>query len=671
MKANCVNGYRMSSLLSTAFLLLALSGMLFQSATEARKSSPTWSSSRTLDAAVPPKKLSQMTCDRNASCAPGVQHVNTCFCDSPCRVYGDCCPDYVDEEGGRPLTPLPSQLFTCTFLFPDHFYIITGCPASYDVQFVLDGCRLGSASERHPSDEIFYVVPVSSRTSGLVYQNVYCALCHGEEDVGFWNVKLRRCHEPAASETESAGEENVEDLMEQKSLVGKCVSQFLPLSNVPPRRCVDSIDACPDGANAEAASRCTQPSNVAYVYDRRHHKVYRNRHCAACHGIPDYSLSCSFGNIGWRTPPVESFAIVLDLNVGKGTTVGTDSGGSRTQRLGSCPDRQVYDPFAGSCRPIACPPGHSFGENGQCQQSGPVFRTIIQPPDDADCVWIRFRPSEYQALSNGSIYVRLHDTTYDVDSYRLDDNQTAYVCTAFQRNYTEWDHEALRVDAVGTYLSLVCSVVSLLALAFQFGVYMAFPVLRNTPGRCIICLVVSLFVGQLLFLLVKAGSSVSLGFCVGQAAVMHFAFTAAFFWMNVMAFDVYRTFSASPGAAASSSSPAGARRRFAGYSTYAWVSAAVVVGIGVGLDLADVGGAFRPHYGHRICWFGSREGLLILFGVPVGVLLVANIVMFALSVRQIRNASNASKMAAHKSDQTPLLVGNFILQSLSIHRYSD
>jgi len=81
-----------------------------------------------------------------------------------------------------------------------------------------------------------------------------------------------------------------------------------------------------------------------------------------------------------------------------------------------------------------------------------------------------------------------------------------------------------------------------------------------------------------------------------------------------------------------------------------------VVGVGVAMDLSEVGGAYRPHYGHRICWFGSRGGLLVLFGVPVGVLLTANIVMFVLSVRHIRTASIASKMAVQKTDQMPLLV---------------
>jgi len=613
----------------------------------------------------------EMKCEDHASCAPGVYHSETCFCDRLCRVYDDCCRDYFDEEGDRQLTPLPPSSFTCSLMvpYPIYIYIITECPPTYDVQFVRDNCRRGSATARPPSSETFYVVPVSSRTSGLVYRNVYCAVCHGEDDVGFWSVKTRNCNEP-----ESAGVRDTIDEMRQQSFDG-CTFFFSPVSDVPlPRRCVDSVVTCPDDANAEVASRCALSSNVAYVYNRLDDTAYRNRDCAECHGVKDHDLSCNSSRK--KLVPergFESFAIVLDINTGTGSVVRKVSG-TITQTLASCPQRHVYDPFTGNCRMITCPPGHSFTENDQCQ-SHPIYQTpttniteleVVRKnttfgdqTDDYDCAWIQFNSSEYQVLLNRSIYVRLHDATYD--SYRLGENQTAYVCTPFQRNYTATIHEALRVDAVGAYLSLVCSVISLVALAFQFAVYMAFPSLRNTPGRCIICLVVSLFVGQLLFLLVKTGSSVSFGFCFGQAAVMHFAFLAAFFWMNVMAFDIHRTFGASPGAIASFSSPSGARRRFAGYSAYVWVSAAVVVAVGVAMDLADVGGTYRPHYGYRICWFGSRGGLLVLFGVPVGVLLVVNIILFSLSIRQIRSACKASQLAVQNTDQTPLLVSNLIV----------
>jgi len=652
----------MPSLFSKTSVLLALFWISLQTAVALL----TNSSSLAGEDDGPP--TSEVTCDYFASCAPGIDHKNQCFCDRLCRIYGDCCSDYVDEEDGYPPTPLPAQHFTCTRIssYPYSVYVITDCPSTYDVRFVLDGCRHGSASARPPSTETFYVVPVTSRTSRLVYRNIYCAVCHGEEDAGFWNVTTV-CQEPSTEDTVSSGQESsgiddIDTLMRQESFVDDCSFSFTPTIDVPePRRCVDSIATCPDDADAELVSGCLRSSNVVYVYASEN-VPYRNRDCSACNGEAG-NLSCFVASSAtpitdhyhydyyyYGDSDLESFAIILDLNVGKGSAVGLSTGGSRTQRLGSCPDGHVYDPFAGTCRSVTCPPGTSLTEIGQCNRPQPR-----NSADDEDCAWIRLDWSEYQLLSNRSIYVLLHNRTYDNDSYKLGDNHTVQLCTPFQRNYTKWVNEALILDEVGTYVSIVCSVISLLALAFQFAVYMVFPVLRNTPGRCIICLVASLFVGQLLFLLVKTGSSVSSWFCFGQAVTMHYAFTAAFFWMNVIAFDVYRTFAANP-AAAASSSPSGARRRFARYSAYAWMSAATAVIVGVAMDLTEVGGAYRPLYGRRLCWFGNRGGILLLFGVPVGVLLAANIVMFALSVRHIRSASKASQMALQRTDQTQLLV---------------
>jgi len=641
-----------TSLLSSTFVLLTASGILSQRGII---------------------KLAQETCDRYASCER-VDHAHTCYCDRFCRVHADCCPDYVDQPGDSAAYPLLPEFFACLRLSDKQFYVIKECPVNYTVQFVRDACRRVSVNEQPLHNETFYVIPVSSRTSGLVYRNVYCAACHGEDNVAFWQVKTRGCMEPETSETD--GPENIDILMRWSSFVGNCSFYYLPPSDVStPRRCVSKypnpiIDTCPKGTDAQLASRCTEPSNVAFVYFRG--RVYRNRHCAACHGKYNYTCNSSppFYNRSGRQ--FESFTIMLDLNIGKGVANNKRSGETWTQRLRSCAERHVYDPFKGTCLVITCPPGHTFTDDGRslCRRS-PVDDEYVQQysapfyllnntttiTGDVDCTWIKLNASEYRLLLNGSIYVHAHDATYDV--YQLDvKNETAYVCMSFQRNFTQWVHEALRVDSVGVYLSLVCSVVSLLALAFQFAIYMAFPVLRNTPGRCIVSLVVSLFVGQSLFLLVKTGSYVSRWFCFGQAALMHFAFMAAFLWMNVVAMDVYRTFSAGPVDVASSSSlSSGARRRFAEYSAYAWTTAAVLVGVGVTLDLADVGTTYRPHYGrHEVCWFGSRGSLLVLFGVPVAVVLVVNIVLFALSVGQIRGAAKASQLAVQKTDQTYLLV---------------
>jgi len=125
-------------------------------------------------------------------------------------------------------------------------------------------------------------------------------------------------------------------------VVDGCLSRFLyaPSSDAPaPRRCVDSIAVCPAAhSDAELASSCTRPAHVSYVYGL-YAQPYRNRDCAACHGVADYSLTCNRSSvIDQRGPPIDnfaSFAIVFDLNTGKGATLGADT--AAQQRLSSCP----------------------------------------------------------------------------------------------------------------------------------------------------------------------------------------------------------------------------------------------------------------------------------------------------------------------------------------------
>jgi hypothetical protein len=57
-----------------------------------------------------------------------------------------------------------------------------------------------------------------------------------------------------------------------------------------------------------------------------------------------------------------------------------------------------------------------------------------------------------------------------------------------------------------------------------------------------------------------------------------------------------------------------------------------------------------------MCWFGSRNGLLVFFVVPISTLLVVNLVLFAVSVRQIQAAAKASRVAVQKPANSRLVV---------------
>jgi len=90
------------------------------------------------------------------------------------------------------------------------------------------------------------------------------------------------------------------------------------------------------------------------------------------------------------------------------------------------------------------------------------------------------------------------------------------------------------------------------ALLVCLVVYLLFPALRRaTSGRCLICLVVCLFLGQLAYLAtalhgfgafgVVGDSSVETEMCYWLAVATHYLLLAGAFWLNVIAMDAART----------------------------------------------------------------------------------------------------------------------------------
>ena len=71
---------------------------------------------------------------------------------------------------------------------------------------------------------------------------------------------------------------------ESSALVGGCRQfVFTPTPDVAqPRRCVDAISSCPADADADLASACVRPSNVAHVYGL-YDRAYRNRALSLIH----------------------------------------------------------------------------------------------------------------------------------------------------------------------------------------------------------------------------------------------------------------------------------------------------------------------------------------------------------------------------------------------------
>jgi hypothetical protein len=219
------------------------------------------------------------TCDQRSSCGPNNVyarlpfHARNCFCDAVCRVFDDCCADYVPPSpqvsdigvSGGTSTPL----FTCQRVEDINtsfeYYIVDRCPREYSNATVRELCR------NEFLEDLFYRLPVAGRTSGLLYRNAYCALCSGEKDYVFWRLE-HKCSAPPGSAVTPPDLEQPEVALRQLT---QCVADLLPPEVVDgdgtknllmPRKCKSHLNKCDKRSkHGRRGGRCTGPTS--YVYD--------------------------------------------------------------------------------------------------------------------------------------------------------------------------------------------------------------------------------------------------------------------------------------------------------------------------------------------------------------------------------------------------------------------
>ena len=85
------------------------------------------------------------------------------------------------------------------------------------------------------------------------------------------------------------------------------------------------------------------------------------------------------------------------------------------------------------------------------------------------------------------------------------------------------------------------------------------------------------------------------------------------------------------------------------YSLYAWGCPSLIVAVGVLLDVGSLWPEYAPSYGSHLCWISNRNGLGLFFVLPVALLLLQNVVLFALTVHSIWEQRKAAQFALNKN----------------------
>lgn len=197
------------------------------------------------------------------------------------------------------------------------------------------------------------------------------------------------------------------------------------------------------------------------------------------------------------------------------------------------------------------------------------------------------------------------------------------------------------LSALYPYLA-VAMALSLMFLALICAAYCVLPELRSTHGKNLLslsgCFIV-LYVGLIVDFTMRAVLPPRL--CLAVAVVQHTSFLAVFFWTNVMAFDVWQ--------AIVTLRPLGNPRlredHYWQYAVYAWTATAAVSVPAFVLHFSElVPEAYRPRFGEVRCWLSGQLAYALYFNLPVGIILLCNVVIFGLTAWALYRAKYTQRV---------------------------
>ncbi|XP_065334120.1 G-protein coupled receptor Mth-like isoform X1 [Cloeon dipterum] len=212
-------------------------------------------------------------------------------------------------------------------------------------------------------------------------------------------------------------------------------------------------------------------------------------------------------------------------------------------------------------------------------------------------------------------------------------------------------HTPLKLSRVIIYTILF--LIGAVFLLATIVVHLALPVLtKGVRGKGLVAHCASMFVAHIALIVVQLeGSTLSDGPCHFMAYLIQFTLLAGFFWLNVMCFDISMTFRS-----LQSMVPRGMlseRKQFAWYTVYAVGGPFIIFVVTISLNHAYRGSPdpdanfwlADPQIGISTCWFDAeRNGILVFFYGPIGILLLINLTLFLFTTYKICKLSRAANM---------------------------
>ena len=190
---------------------------------------------------------------------------------------------------------------------------------------------------------------------------------------------------------------------------------------------------------------------------------------------------------------------------------------------------------------------------------------------------------------------------------------------------------------VSNIIYIIFTTLSLIAILIHIAIYFILFKKRNLHATNSFSMVFSLFWAQLLLLICSQECN-SVTMCYVSTVLIYYLFMSAFFWMNVMSYDICKTFH-------STSIRDNSIRKYRVYALYAYGVPLIMAMIAVIVDLAARDAEVSPGFGDNGFWFANRGGLLLFFIGPTELLFLCNLIMLMISIYNIYQHQKQSRFA--------------------------
>lgn len=293
--------------------------------------------------------------------------------------------------------------------------------------------------------------------------------------------------------------------------------------------------------------------------------------------------------------------------------------------------------------------GQQFNKN-LINVSGVAIVCEMKVQLNKSCTRVVLEKHEYLITENRSLIIMngsIDKNVVDDSVFEEGENDSIVVCILSPKWKNDDNDYYLEMDIAQAYLSFALLWISVCAMVVVLATYSFFSSLRNLPGCNTINLTVSLLAMQVTFLLGQR-NAVTGKACKAVACLLHYEILCCFTWMNIMAYDLYKTF----GNKTILNNIRSKGKYLLWYMIYAYGCPLLVIITTSLLDHFLDDSTFSPHYGKsNVCWITSKRAAVIYFAVPLAVIMCVNFTFFFLTICSIRSVKHIWYLSNQKSNQ--------------------